>query len=91
MIQGLQHETRHQFGSKTRPFYVLGRFRGAESAEKQRKQRVLGLRLLHTLEVSGSNPIAREQTLPQTRLLVPQLDHSLALLALVKSTAKALL
>jgi hypothetical protein len=46
MIQGLQHDTRHRFVSKT------GRFRGAESAEKQGKQEVLGL--LHTLEAMGS-------------------------------------
>jgi hypothetical protein len=32
-----------------------------------------------------------KQPFPQTRLLVPQLDHWLALLALVKSTAKATL
>jgi hypothetical protein len=30
-----------------------------------------------------------KQPFPQTRLLVPQLDHWLALLALVESTAKA--
>jgi hypothetical protein len=51
MIQGLQHDTRHRFVSKT------GRFRGAESAEKQGKQEVLGL--LHTLEVMGSKLRAR--------------------------------